>query len=84
MADDKDQLVGEQAMDTMSVAPPDPKTGALSSHSEGNAPSGESLMERMREHPTDQQMQSDTALQDTSGEADSGVDDQDPLSAHPT
>ena len=34
--------------------------------------------------PTDQQMQSDTALQDTSGEASSGVDDQDPLSAHPT
>jgi hypothetical protein len=84
MADDKDQLVGEQAMDAMSVAPPDPKTGALSSHSEGDMQGGESLMERIQEHPTDQQMQSDTALQDTSGEADSGVDDQDPLSAHPT
>jgi hypothetical protein len=84
MAEEKDQLVDKQAMDKMSVAPPDPKTGGLSSHSKGGAQSGESLMERMREHPADQQMQSDTALQDTSGGRGSDVDDQDPLSAHPS
>ena len=62
MAEDKDQLVGEQAMDTMSVAPPDPGT----------------------EHPAQQQMQGETTAQDRAAETGSGVDDEDPLSAHPT
>jgi len=74
----------QQAAETIEAAPTDPKTGAISSHSDGGTQEGESLMERMREHPTDQQMQSDTVLQDTSGDTASGVDDQDPLSAHPT
>ena len=84
MAEDRNQLVDEQTMEKMSVAPPDPKTGALSSHGDGSPADDESLMERLREHPTDQQMESDTVLQDTSQGADSGVADQDPLAAHPT
>ena len=55
MAEDKDQLVDEQAMDRMAVAPPNPK--------------------RSPEGSSDQQMQR---------VAVSGVDDQDPLSAHPS
>lgn len=51
MAQDKDQLVDERAMEKMSVAPPDPKTGAS---------------------------------QDGLSDDQSGVADQDPLSAHPS
>lgn len=57
MPEDRDQLVEEQAMDRMAVAPPDPKKGT----------------------DADRQMQAEAAPDRTSG-----VDDQDPLSAHPT
>ena len=60
MSEDRDQLVDEQAMAKMSVAPPDPGD----------------------ERPTQQQMQGETTAQE--GAAETGVDDEDPLSAHPT
>jgi hypothetical protein len=53
MAEDKDELVDEQALDRMPVAPPRPPAAA---ERDG----------------------------DKSGNGRSGVDDQDPLSAHPT
>ena len=81
---DKDQLVDEQSMEKMSVAPPDPATGALTSHGGSGSAEGESLMDRLREHPKEQQLDRDTALQDRSENDASGVADEDPLSAHPT
>ena len=81
---DKDQLVDEQSMEKTSVAPPDPETGALTSHGGTGSAEGESLMDRLREHPSDQEVDRDTALQETSGDQASGVADEDPLSAHPS
>ena len=73
MAENKDQLVDEQTMEKMSVAPPDPETEARSGSDA--ASSGK---------PADQRRESDTVPQDTSADAASGVADQDPLSAHPS
>jgi hypothetical protein len=74
MAGDKDQLIDEQTMEKMSVAPPDPETEAGSG----------SDAEQAGEHPADEQRESGTMPQDTSADAASGVADQDPLSAHPS
>lgn len=62
MSQNKDQLIDENAMDKMSVAPPDPSPDA-------SGPSGASV--------SDSQAASE-------GEPQSGVADEDPLSAHPT
>nr|WP_295373165.1 hypothetical protein [uncultured Sphingosinicella sp.] len=72
MAENKDQLVDEQTMEKMSVAPPDPETEANS----GSDAAGSGK-------PADQQRETDTIPQDAS-DAESGVADQDPLSAHPS
>lgn len=75
MADDKDQLVGEDAMDKMSVAPPDPAPDASgpygASVSNSQAAASEGVSERG--------IRTEQELSD-----ESGVADEDPLSAHPT
>jgi hypothetical protein len=72
MAQDKDQLVGEDMMNRMSVAPPDPTE-------EATGPSGPSVSDRQRAASEHLDGKSASAPSETSG-----VADDDPLSAHPS
>ncbi len=82
MTQDKEQLVAEGAMEKMSVAPPDPER-SQEDPSERGGQGGESLMQKLKEKPTEHRLDQDTVL-DAAPPGESGVADEDPLSAHPT
>ena len=76
MAETKDQLVDEDAMDKMSVAPPDPSPNA-------SGPSGPSVSDRQQAAAGEGGLDVNQTP-DASPANESGVADEDPLSAHPT
>ena len=84
MAQGKDQLVDEGLMEKMSVAPPDPEADrSQEDPSVGGAQGGGSLMQKLTDNPGEPRLDQDTAL-DAPPPGESGVADEDPLSAHPT
>jgi len=72
MPEQDKQLVDEQEMQTMSVAPPDPDA------EKPQTSGGESLMQQLQDSPGEHRLDQDTALDSP------GVADEDPLSAHPS
>jgi hypothetical protein len=74
MSQAKDQLVDEETMEKMSVAPPDPETEAQADGSPSGAGKG-------RAEP---QSDGEAVIRDNVADGPSGVADQDPLSAHPS
>ncbi len=76
MAQETEQLVDEATMEKMSVAPPDPEA-------EQSSQSDESLMQQLKDGPGEHRLDQDTSF-DAPRPGESGVADEDPLSAHPT